>query len=197
MQRPPANELLRSEISAWQQLAPLWGESLDGPDPCASAQRHQLQCFRTTRMTLTGLQRLNRPAILTFHMPGQPPLRALAVASGSDGLTVAAGDRRWRLSPGLLAELWRGEYATLWRTPPGTRQRLAEAADADTVAWIDRHLIDLQASGQLDRSAATYSARLNAFQTAQGLENTSKAGPLTLMQLNLAIGLPEPRLQAP
>jgi len=112
-------------------------------------------------------------------------------------VTLAAGDQRWRLSPGLLAEVWRGEYATLWRTPPGTRGRFTEAANPDTVAWIDRHFIDLQASGRLDRSASSYSARLSAFQAAQGLENASKAGPLTLMQLNLAIGLPEPRLQTP
>jgi general secretion pathway protein A len=197
LQRPPAGALLRSETAAWQQLAGLWGETLDGTEPCASAAKRQLQCFRTARMTLNGLQRLDRPAILTLHLPGQAPLRALVVSSQTDSVTLAAGDQRWRLSPGLLAEVWRGEYATLWRTPPGTRGRFSEAADPDTVAWIDRHFIDLQASGRLDRSAGSYSARLSAFQAAQGLESASKAGPLTLMQLNLAIGLPEPRLQAP
>jgi general secretion pathway protein A len=43
---------------------------------------------------------------------------------------------------------------------------------------------------------AALQAKVSAFQLAQGLKADGLAGPITLMQLNRAAGVAEPRLQA-
>ena len=78
----------------------------------------------------------------------------------------------------------RGDFATYWRTP---------AADgAPPADWL---------GGQLDRlpgaaaaASAPLTTRIQAFQRASGLEADGVAGSMTLMQLNRALGVDEPRL---
>lgn len=184
------------EAPAWQALARLWGIDLeDAEDPCAQAQTRGLQCFRTSRMTLGGLRRLNRPAILTLHLPGQPAQHALLIAQTEDGHYLLSHEaQRWQVPAPALAAIWAGGYATLWRTPPGTATRITEARDPDQQAWIDAHLRQLQRQGRISAAARTYEERLNAFQAATGVEQHRHAGPMTLMQLNQATGVDEPRL---
>ena len=193
-----AASLWHSETPAWQALARLWGIDLGGADDaCAQAQRQGLQCFRISRMTLDGLARLNRPAILTLHLPGKGAQRALLMAQTEDGHYLIGHEaRRWRVPAEALTAIWQGGYATLWRTPPGTTTRISEARLPDQRAWIDARLRQLQSQGRIDADADSYAARLRAFQAATGVEQHNHAGPMTLMQLNQATGVSEPRLLA-
>lgn len=190
--------LWSAEAPAWRSLANLWGVHIDeDADACDQAQAQGLQCFRTTRMTLAGLTRLDRPAILTLNRPGHPPQRALLLQRTADGeFLLGHEERRWQLSAQALDEIWIGGYATLWRTPPGTRARITEARLPEQRAWIDARLQQLQSQGKIRSDAPDYEARLKAFQAATGVEAQGQAGPMTLMQLNLATGVDEPRLLA-
>ncbi|WP_341892989.1 AAA family ATPase [Variovorax sp. YR752] len=180
----------RSEADAWRALAPAWQISLDDGDPCAAAARQQLQCFRSTS-TLALIRQLDRPVLLTLQGGGKP---AYAVLTGLTmrSATLATGDGELSLPLASLAAVWRGEFATLWRTPPGY-------ADGAPVDWLSAQLAAAQgepAPPAPTRFDAALRKRLDAFQVAQGLKPDGLAGPLTLMLINRATGVAEPRLLA-
>jgi general secretion pathway protein A len=193
---PGREDLLTSENAGWRELAPLWGLTLTESDPCAEAMRHGLQCYRQQRMTLHGLRQLNRPGVLTLRLPdGQA--RALVTALVTDTAILQAGERRWAMPLTALADIWRGDYATLWRTPPGTTLRINSAGNGPAREWLGTQLLALQARGLIPGEHTSYEARLTAFQHSQGIDTPGRAMPLTFMQVNLALGLDEPRLSAP
>ncbi len=194
---PQASALLKSETEAWRELGPLWGQPLASGDPCAAAQQAQLQCYRTDRMTLNGLRQLDRPGIITLRQPGQATGLALVTELSSDSATLQAGEQRWRVPLASLASSWRGDFATLWRTPPGQSTRLVDGRTGPAADWLGERIAGLQAAGKVPPSASQLTARIQAFQRANGIDAAGLAGPITFMQVNLASGVDEPRLSRP
>jgi general secretion pathway protein A len=194
---PSSGALFTSEAAAWRELGPLWGHELSASDACASALQHQLQCYRTDRMTLNGLRQLNRPGILVLRAEGQPAGRALVTAMAGDSVILQVGEQRWRVPLTTLADRWRGEFATLWRTPPGHSGRLVDGLEGPAALWLGERIASLQAGGQVPPSTSGLDARVKAFQRSQGVDAVGIAGPVTFMQVNLASGIDEPRLFAP
>jgi general secretion pathway protein A len=194
---PVAADLLGSEVTAWRELGALWGQSLTGNDPCTAALKQQLQCFSTQRMTLHGLRQLNRPGILLLRLGSEEPRRALVTAMTAETATLQANGQRWLMPLTALADIWRGDYATLWRQPEGTRGRITQNPQGVAGDWLSGELISLQAKGLIPAEASTFATRLKAFQQTQGLEADGVAGSMTFMQVNLAAGVDEPRLSKP
>ncbi|WP_369407716.1 ExeA family protein [Hydrogenophaga flava] len=194
---PVAADLLGSEVTAWRELGALWGEPLAGGDPCTAALQRQLQCFSTQRMTLHGLRQLNRPGILLLRMGSEEPRRALVTAMTAETATLQANGQRWLMPLTALADVWRGDYATLWRQPEGTRGRITQNPQGVAGDWLSGELISLQTKGLIPAEASTFATRLKAFQRTQGLEADGVAGSMTFMQVNLAAGVDEPRLSKP
>lgn len=180
----------RSEKDAWRALATHWKLTLDEGEPCAAAAKQQLQCFRISNTTLALIRLLDRPVLLTLQGGGKPAYALLTGLSMRHAtLRTEAGLQSLPLAS--LAELWRGEFATLWRAPPGY-------ADGAPVDWLSSQLAAAQgqpAPSAPTRFDAALRSRLNAFQVAQGLKPDGLAGPLTLMQINRATGVDEPQLQ--
>ncbi len=198
---PPARAALHAtEAAAWRELGPLWGASLGSEgDPCAAALRSQLQCYRTDRMTLHGMRQLDRPGILALRLPGQGSGLALVTALHGDTVTLQSRGQRWRLPLDTLDTIWRGDFATLWRTPPGHQGRLADGREGPAGEWLGRRIAELQAAGKVPATTAgndSLTARIIAFQRAHGIDAAGLAGPITFMQLNLASGVDEPRLSS-
>ncbi|MDO9434056.1 AAA family ATPase [Hydrogenophaga sp.] len=191
---PKTSELLTSEDLAWRELSQLWGQTLPEGDPCAEAQRARLQCYRTDRMTLNGLRQLDRPGALTLSQNGQRLGLALLTSINGDMATLQVGERRWRMRLGALNDIWQGEYATLWRTPPGQTTRLVNARSGPAADWLAERIGGLQTAGKVPPSAKGLTERIRAFQRANGIEDGGSAGPITFMQVNLASGVAEPRL---
>jgi general secretion pathway protein A len=97
-----------------------------------------------------------------------------------------------------LAQLWRGDFATFWRAPPGYQNRIVEADAGPAAQWLAAQLAALNgrtASADKPLSDAALKSQVSAFQLAQGLKADGLAGPTTFMQLNRATGVDEPRLQ--
>ncbi|WP_363318574.1 AAA family ATPase [Hydrogenophaga sp.] len=193
---PDLETLIDNEALAWRELGPLWGQPLADGEACATALQHQLQCYRTDRMTIHGLRQLNRPGILTLRLRGQGTARALLTAMTDDSATLQSGEQRWRLPLSTLNDIWQGEFATLWRTPPGHAGRLVDGRAGPTADWLDKRIAELQDHGHVPTSASNLNARIQAFQRSRGVDALGVAGPLTFMQVNLASGVNEPRLVA-
>jgi len=197
---------LRDEASGWRQLAPLWSLGPLGPqegDPCQAAQRAQLSCFRT-RGSLALLRQLDRPALLTLRDEHDRPAYVLLTALGDDRATLRVGAVVRTVPQATLALLWRGEFGTFWRTPPGYVALLDTGASGPAVDWLDQALARARhepppasAPGSPRVVDAALKSRVYAFQLTQGLSPDGVAGPATLMQLNRFNEVAEPHLAEP
>ncbi|MCW5613299.1 MAG: peptidoglycan-binding protein [Rubrivivax sp.] len=117
-------------------------------------------------------------------------MHALLVALAADGATLQVGAQRFRLALPALARLWRGDYATFWRAPPGWRDGGDALAQAETRDWLQEQLREAGVPNDQPLREQVF-----AFQLAQGLPADGLAGPRTLMQLNRLTGVDEPRLE--
>jgi general secretion pathway protein A len=191
---------LRSETEAWRELASLWKVSLADAEPCAAAAEQQLQCFKSDDGGLALIRGLSRPGVLTLYDSDGKAAYALLVALGPDSASLrVAGGGLQTVSLAALAKSWRGEFATLWRTPPAY-EKLAVGQSGPMVDWLAAQLA--RASGEPAPTGpraldAALREKVASFQLARGLKPDGRVGPMTLMQLNRVAGVDEPRLQAP
>jgi general secretion pathway protein A len=175
---------------AWRELALHWQVAIGQGEPCAVVAQAQLACLRQPKGGVPALTRADRPAMLTLVGPTGHLVYALLVGLDDERAVLQVGARRWVLSLPALATIWRGESATLWRTPPGWREGSDSASQERTRAWVAQHLPPADAG-----TKPALRERVAAFQVMQGLPSDGRAGPLTLMQLNRLAGVEEPRLQ--
>jgi general secretion pathway protein A len=171
----------KTEGAAWQQLGSAWNTTLPRQEPCTAALREQLRCFKSSDANLAMLRQLNRPGIITLYDAKGAAAYAVVLALGEQSITLSVGEGTQSFAHTALAGAWRGQFATLWRAP-----------SAPALAAQLEQLVD-PATGK----DAPLAARVAAFQLAHGLKPDGVAGPVTLMQLNRAAGLDEPRLSAP
>lgn len=216
--------------AAWQALAGAWGAVLpaDTADAaCAALPTEALRCYRNRRASLALLRQIDRPVLLALHAPGGPADAGAGAANpsgaeaapgaeappavqvllrslqGDTATLEGAGGGRVEVPVAALAQAWRGEITTLWRTPVGMPERGNVADTPAGAAWLDRQLARaLPDAGSRTKTASAHrttpaqrQARIHRFQMAQGLVPDGRAGPLTLMLLNRAAGVDEPRLR--
>jgi general secretion pathway protein A len=189
--------LVHDERDAWRQLAPAWKLELgadDAADPCAAAQRKGLHCYRSASTTLALIRQLDRPGIVTLRDADDKPVYALLTGLTNTSATLRLGDARQTISLVSLATLWRGEFATFWRAPPGYAGRLVDASSGALASWVGTQLASLQGQPAATTDA-TWKTQVSSFQLSQGLRPDGLAGPTTFMQLNRATGVDEPRLR--
>ncbi|MCS6944871.1 MAG: AAA family ATPase [Sutterellaceae bacterium] len=184
--------LIGNERAAWRELSSLWNMPATEADPCQFAHRHELQCYRTPSATLALIRQLDRPGIVTLRDGNGRTVYALLTALSRDEATLRAGGRTMTVSLHSLADYWRGEFATLWRTPPGYSPTAA-ANSGPLAEWVATQLAALRGESQRVPAVALR-ARIYSFQLAQGLPADGVVGPVTLMALNRAAGVNEPRL---
>ena len=191
---PPADLWLDNEDDGFRALSVLWGQTLDTDNPCLQAREHGLQCYRTPRMTINGLRQLDRPALLKLQLGSQGSGYVLATAISDEAIELRLGEQRWRTPLSALSSVWKGYYASLWRTPPGQQGRLNNGYKGSAAAWMDQQLSALQDQDQLPADAKTLKQKVEAFQRANGIDVNGIASPTTLILINRATGVEEPRL---
>ena len=188
--------VIHDEREAWRELAPAWKLDLPDPDPCAAAQRQQVLCFKSGS-TLALIRQLGRPGILTLQGDNEKPVYAVLAGLTAQAATLRMGGVSQTVSLVSLAQLWRGDFATLWRAPEGYRSVVTDGSAGPLVDQLAAQLAKLQgepAPAPNQRFDAALRSRVFAFQLAQGLKPDGIAGPTTFMQLNRATGVDEPRL---
>ena len=183
--------LWSDEADAWRALASVWGLAAGAGEPCAALAAQGLACYRGDA-TLAQIRQLDRPGWLRLQAQGTAPAAALLVGLGPQQAVLQLPDGRVTVSLATLATLWPGEFATLWRTPPGYEAGGPVRDGSALAGWLLAQLGAYQAGAlPLDLPLRQ---RVEAFQRAQGLRPDGVAGPLTLMQLNRAVAVDEPRL---
>ena len=195
-----------SDNAAWQTLASAWGASVaDGADACAALPRDGLRCYRNRRAGLNLVRQIDRPVLLTLFPSEEGDVAVSAVLRRLDGdmATLEGAGRTVRVPVAELAQVWRGDMATLWRTPPDMPDKGDLAETPAGAAWLDQQLATAAAGGSRAGAPAAgrattpaqRQARIQRFQLAQGVTPDGRAGPLTLMLLNRVNGVSEPRLR--
>jgi general secretion pathway protein A len=181
-----------NEAPAWRALAGLWGATLASGEPCAAALQQSLHCFGG----LGPIRELGRPVILKLADDRARVAYLLLTGLAGDNATLRADGAEFTLPLVQLARVWRGEFATLWRAPPGYREGELVGASGPSSPWLVQRLTVIDGAASAPTSDDALKAQVFAFQLAHGLEPDGLAGPLTLMQLNRASGIDEPRLQS-
>ena len=191
------------DATAWQALAAAWGATLaGGADACATLPGDGLRCYRNRRAGLNLVRQLDRPVLLALY-PGEDdatPVWALLRSLDDTTATLEGGGNSVKIPLAELGQAWRGEMATLWRAPEGMPERGDIADSPAGAAWLDQRLASKAAGGPGTLPAKPVTptlrqSRIHRFQLAQGVTPDGRAGPLTLMLLNRATGVSEPRLQ--
>ena len=180
--RPPSvkiewPEQAGTEAQAWRELAVLWGSPIDLATPCIKAS--VLACFRGRDISLALIRQLDRPGLvmLTNEAGSKVPAQLLKLGSTTATVRIGGQAQTQTVTLAALAQAWRGEFATLWRAPPGPLQ-----------TWL------LASLDQVAPGRTPLPARVRDFQRAQGLPADGLPGALTQMQINRALGVDEPRL---
>jgi general secretion pathway protein A len=191
-----APTLLRDQDEAWRELARAWKAEAGEGEPCRALLKEQLHCF-SRNLNLAVIRELGRPGILTLDADGGSPSYAVLTGLTRQTATLRAAGTEQTVTLAALAARWRGDFATLWRAPPGYPRRLAEGK-GETVDWIAMHLAAVNGYAPPDGPQlldTRLKSQLKAFQLAQGLAGDGQPGPMTLMQLNRVAGIDEPRLR--
>ena len=189
--------------AAWRELAPAWKLDATEGDPCQAASAQLLQCYRTGGLTVPLLRQLDRPGILTLQADNGRQVHVALIGLGDETATLQVAGKAQTVRLVSLARLWRGDFGTYWRPPPGYGYYLSGGGAGLLVERLARQL------GRLDGTpAAPVSAglpvldralreRIRAFQRAHGLQPDGQPGPLTFMQIDSASGADSPRLLTP
>lgn len=201
--RAAFNAELHGEADAWRELASAWGVTLGtNGDHCSSAMRQGLPCFKGPG-SLALVRQLDRPGVLVLYDGENRPFHVLLTALTADSATLRRGKANVTVPLATLGAAWRGEFGTFWRAPPGyTGPGTLTTANSEASVWLMERLGQaLRGERRLGTAAEPASepltARVASFQVAQGLPPDGLAGPMTVMLLNRATGVDEPRLLAP
>jgi general secretion pathway protein A len=184
------------ERDAWRDLLPMWGVDPGEGDPCIAATRRQVRCSKFVA-TLPMLRSLGRPGLVWLRDDAGRSTTALLLGLSDTTATLRAGDETLAVRTAALAKVWRGEFATAWRLPPGYVAAVADGASGPIVDRLATQMASFAGEpppppGQTMN--AGLAAKIGKFQAAHGLPADGRAGPTTFMQLNRAIGVDEPRL---
>jgi len=180
------------EATAWRALARFWGTSLGPGEPCTAAASQSLLCFRS-RGGLAEVRQLDRPGIVRLVDARGRTAHALLTAFNGEQASLGIGGDVTTVPLAELARVWRGDYATFWRAPPGYREGDVTSTAAGS-AWLAQRLAAGDGQAPSAPSQEAMRSRVATFQLANGLTPDGVAGPLTLMQLTRAGGSDEPRL---
>ena len=196
-----------SEHRTWAVLGQFWGLSLAGTnniDTCEAAAAQQVRCYSNSPVNLSLIRQLDRPGILTLYAAGNRPVYALLTGLTPQTATLKIDNITHTVPLPMLTQTWTGSFATLWRTPTDVSYFALQNRTLASTVWLGNQLgrlsgnappLSIESADQRDQLEATVRSRITAFQLAHGLPPDSIAGPMTLMQLNRALGVSEPRLQ--
>lgn len=191
---PALASLKDGPADTWPALAQLWGASFNPNGACDNAIASGLQCFRLPAGTVAELRVLDRPGLVQLK-DGATQRWVLLKALDGANATLVSGANTWQLPVAAFEKQWTGGYSTIWRLPPGHRQRVFAAKANDGAGkWLDEQLKTLQKQQKLAASGDSFEARVRQFQTQYGMPADGKALPSVFVLVNRMVNADEPHL---
>jgi general secretion pathway protein A len=182
------DSLADNEAAVLPELARRWGASMAGTEPCNSAQNSGLLCHRS-QGGLAELRALNRPAVLRLQDRTGRARFVLMTGLGNNTVVLHIDGLAHKVDSFALAAYFQGQFLTLWRAPAGFSSAINPMDQGPAATWLAARFGLAAGSPNLPQA-------LRAFQLTQGLRADGIGGPMTLMMLNRATGVDEPRLQS-
>ncbi|MBQ0935184.1 ExeA family protein [Ideonella paludis] len=187
---PERGQWWKQEATPLGLLVERWGGQVSKGDVCEQAVAQSLRCFRAYGSTQL-IRLLDRPVMLLLQDESGAKGQVLLWGMRPDQALVQHKDGQLWVRWIDLAPHWRGEFVTLWRTSEAWAQR----DDAAALKGIQAALRQLGVAPKAASGAGgEVSAAIYAFQAAQGLRPDGKGNVQTLMLLNRAMAVKEPRL---
>ncbi len=186
---------------AWQELGRRWKFDPGTQEPCTAATQQQLQCYRTTELTIPLLRQLDRPGILTLQKTDEPAVFAVLTGLSEQTATLQWGGVAHHVTLISLARFWRGDFSTYWQPPRGYQPDVREGTASPALGLLSRHLSALEGKPLQARGTDALTldsaliARVKAFQKGQGIKPDGHPGPMTFMQIEKAMGGNGPSLE--
>jgi polysaccharide biosynthesis transport protein len=178
----------------WPPLGELWGVRLNPASACDGALALGVQCFRQVGIGLPELRALRRPGLVQLKQGGSKRW-VLLRGMDAENVTLSSGDKRWQLPLADFQKQWSGALTTLWRLPPGHRERVFAASETDPAGrWLNEQLKGLQNQQKLEATEDSLEARVSQFQKQNQMPRDGKAMPPVFVLVNLLTGVDEPRL---
>ena len=197
---PDGQPVGQSRALAYQALFKQWQVPYqpDGKSsPCRQATAHGLRCLSGS-VSLNGLLRLNRPAVLKLFDEKNRTFFA-ALISYNDGLaTFRVGDNNIVADADEIGRRWYGDYALFWRTSLNYTGSIRPGHKGPELTWVDRQLSLINGRKMQQGKGLIYDERLvnevKKFQLTEGLVPDGVIGPHTLILLNNVSGNSGPAL---
>jgi general secretion pathway protein A len=198
--RQPLDEVLQrhggaatSTDAAFDTLFRLWGvEHLQNPsNACDQAEMHNLYCLYQ-RGSLSQVQSLNRPVILSLRDNSGSPHHVVLQSMGDDRGTIAIGNNTFPVSLGDVADHWFGEYLLLWRPQIGEQTSFYPGMRDPRVTWLRESLAVIQgrpiAPMNSDHYDQDLEARVKDYQKSRRLDVDGLVGQQTQIAINSDLG---------
>lgn len=188
--------------SAFATLFTIWGFALDdAPTPaCDQAKQYQLSCFYR-RGSLTQVQQLDRPAILTLNDIAGTTHQVVLTALDADTAQIRIGTNSYAVGVSELSKLWYGEYLLLWRPQISTVKAFVPGMEDPDVAWLRQSLATIQGRPIDPMNSTVFDAELEArvrdYQIDRRLLVDGKVGQQTQILMNTDLDIGAPRLVRP
>jgi len=191
---PEADWLRDRHLSAWSELAALWGDPAAGPaiqSACDGRVRSGWSCLRESG-NWSRIRQLGLPVILVLR--GDSARYLVLRGFEGDGLLVGSPAEDEPVARERIESMWLGEFVLAWPQAPDwpVEIRRGEAGPAVDIVMRMAALAEppWQGGGVFD---AEFESWLLGFQRRNGLAPDGIIGPNTLIHL-MAPTIDEPRL---
>lgn len=186
-----------SLYQSYKTLFSLWrleyNPESDGGDPCDFAEKNGLACLQR-KGSLSTLEKLNRPAVLTLYPDDGEYFYATLIGMGDSDLQFLVGDQQVNLARSMLDQYWRQEYSVLWKLPPGYKGAIRPNTIGPEVKWLREQLQtvsnrvgdpEIQSKGEMQSYYDdNLLASVKKLQRQAGLDDDGIIGVQTYILLN-------------
>jgi general secretion pathway protein A len=186
--------------AAFNDLAKLWNQTLNGPDPCQSAIKKNLRCFSGTG-GWPEIRQLGQPALLALHDEARGDYYALLLALDEKQATLRFdgefGPTTQVISLADLKPRFRGEFTTLISISRRFRDQVMLGDKGLDVDWLAVQLAQIlrlpkpQPNRVYDRELER---QVRQFQTLRKIRVDGLVGAQTYILINQSVGSNDPRL---
>jgi general secretion pathway protein A len=198
-----AEELTQTDY-ALAALFETWGIEYrtGGRNACAQAGDAGLNCLYQ-RASWTGLQQMDRPAILTLVDDAGSSHSVVLTAIRGDVAELSLGGVRVTHPVTEIIGYWFGEFMLLWRPPIGAAVSLGPGSQGPGVSWLRNSLAAIDGRyASSDLQSETFDTELEQivrrFQQEHRLDVDGLAGQQTQIIINSLLAVEgTPRLSTP